>query len=102
SITGDLVTGRLEQLQCKLRGQGKGPGVMPRFIDLTIKIIRENDRIFSLGCPRCPLTHMDKVRPYWVMRPVLFQYSDRQYARLARTGQRFGPVAGDQLIPAAV
>src|ERR1700754_2906152 len=72
---------------------------MPRFIDLPIKIIGEDHRIFFLRSPGRPLPDLDKIRPDRYMRAMFLQYTDRQDTSPAGTGQRLGPIARSQLIP---
>src|ERR1700676_2890445 len=62
TISSDLVTGRFQQIPYNAFGQRKAAVLMSCFVDLSVKIIRENNRVFFFRCPGGPFTNLDQVR----------------------------------------
>src|SRR6185437_6383033 len=78
TVACDLVTGGFEEIPNDALGKRKATGHMPGLVDLTIKIIGEDDGIFLLRRPRGPFSHLDQIAADRHVRSMFFQDTDRE------------------------
>src|SRR5665213_3387131 len=98
-VSGYFVAGGFEQIVNYARRQRESAGLVPRLVDLPVKIIGENNSVLRFYRACGPLAHVDQVGTDRRMRAMFFQYADRQDTSARRFFQCLWKIAGNQFVP---